>query len=97
VGAPGQGHGLRNTPCGSTHAGSTQAMLDNIAFISNHKVWSIHVCVQSRAALRSRQEMAGELLALVEGWKLCHESDFGAAEYPVVLSCFYEKSIQILK
>ena len=22
-----------------------------------------------------------------------HESDFGAAEYPVVLSCFYEKSI----
>ena len=26
-----------------------------------------------------------------------HESDFGAAEYPMVLSCFYEKSIQILK
>jgi hypothetical protein len=26
-----------------------------------------------------------------------HESDFGAAGYRVVLSCFYEKSIQILK
>jgi hypothetical protein len=26
-----------------------------------------------------------------------HESDFGAAEYRVELSCFYEKSIQILK
>ena len=25
------------------------------------------------------------------------QCDFGAAEYPVVLSCFYEKSIQILK
>ena len=26
-----------------------------------------------------------------------HESDFGAAEYRAVLSCFYEKSIKILK
>jgi hypothetical protein len=26
-----------------------------------------------------------------------HESDFGAAEYPMVLSCFYEKLIRILK
>jgi hypothetical protein len=26
-----------------------------------------------------------------------HESDFGASEYPAVLRCFYEKSIQTLK
>ena len=42
------------------------ANLNNIAFISNHKVWSIHARVHSRAALRSRQEMAGELPALDE-------------------------------
>ena len=42
------------------------AKLNNIAFISNHKVWSIHARVHSRAALRSRQEMAGELPALDE-------------------------------
>ena len=33
------------------------AKLNNIAFISNHKVWSIHARVHSRVALRSRQEM----------------------------------------
>jgi hypothetical protein len=42
------------------------AKLNNIAFISNHKIWSIHGRVHSCAALRSRQEMAGELPALDE-------------------------------